>query len=204
MKNLKRTFFTLLILTLSFFSTPSYSQSDLYGGIGYGATSTDTGITAGTATLDEDDNGIKLFIGKQFNKNVAIEGLYVDLGEASVTGDTGDTFFIGGTTYTFLVDNGSLAAEGSLIGVNALFSHYLSKQTSLFAKIGVASWEVDATVSGSGVASSTASNDGTDIFYGLGGHYKITDSWSVRGEYEIFNFDDDDADMISISAVKSF
>lgn len=186
------------------FSANTYAKNGVYVGIGYGSASTDTGITAGTASLDEDDTGYKLIVGKQFDENIAIEGIYVDLGEASLKGDNGDTFSIGSTSYSFTVNNASITAEGSLIGVNGVFSHPISAQTSLYANLGLASWEVDATVSGSGLTSSSASSDGTDLFYGLGVDYQIYNDWSVRGSYEIFNFDDDDADMLSISAVKHF
>lgn len=196
--------FVFFLLTFSLFVLPAYAQSGFYGGIGYGTTSTDTGITAGTATLDEDDNGVTLFFGKKFDENISIEGLYVNLGEASLTGDNGDTFTYNGTAYTFIVNNGSLTAEASLIGVSGIFSHPLSSRFSVFAKLGLVFWDSEVKVSGSGISSSSVSDDGTDLFYGLGGDYKISNDWAVRGAYEIFNFDDEDADMISISAVKFF
>lgn len=185
-------------------ASSAHAQGDWYAGAGFGSTSTDTGITAGTATLDEDDSGFKLFAGKKLNNNISIEGVYADMGEATLTGDNGDTFTIGNTIYQFIVNNGELAVEGSVIGASAVYSHNLNDAFSIHGKLGMAFWEVDATVTGSGINSSTSSDDGFDLFYGVGVDYRINDGWSVRADYEIYNIEEGDADMLSASIVKWF
>lgn len=194
----------LVFLSTLFASSVQAAAGESYIGFGYGTTSTETGVTPVTASLDEDDSGFKLFGGHQMNDNLAIEGFYADLGEATVSGDAGDTFIYGGILYQFLVNNGKLAYEGTVLGANALLSLPVSDSFSLFGKLGMALWEVDVTASGSGISSSSASDDGTDFFYGVGASYRFNQDWSVRGEYDMYNFDDGDVDMLSVNIVKWF
>jgi OOP family OmpA-OmpF porin len=188
----------------SSFSATHAAQNDWYIGAGYGSSSVDTGITAVTASLDEEDTGFRLFAGLKLNKNISIEGFYADLGESSLTGNTGDTFIIDGVLYGFLVDNAAITAKAKVFGFNGLFALPLNDRFSLFGKLGLANWQYDATVSGSGIASGSFSDDGTDFFYGAGASYAINNDWSVRGEYNLYDFDGDDVDMLSINILRSF
>lgn len=67
----------------------------------------------------------------------------------------------------------------------------------LFAKAGVLDWEVEsnfALIDG---------ESGTDSAYGVGARFSIG-SFAVRAEYEVFDLDDVDLDMVSISGVYTF
>ena len=50
------------------------------------------------ASLDEDGTGYACVIGNEIDKNLSIEGFYIDFGEASLKGDSGDTFVFDGST----------------------------------------------------------------------------------------------------------
>jgi opacity protein-like surface antigen len=47
------------------------------------------------------------------------------------------------------------------------------------------------------------SEDGTDLTYGVGAQFRV---WSlgIRAEYEIFDFEDADVDMLSIGVTWTF
>ena len=65
-------------------------------------------------------------------------------------------------------------------------------------------WEVTASVSGASVASSSASNDGTDLFYGIGYKYNINNEYAFTVDYDIYTADDLDFDMIAVGVLYNF
>lgn len=176
-----------------------------YAGAGVGSSSIDTGVSAltGTASLDEDDTGFKLFGGYRLTKNISIEGFYSDFGEASLTGNNGDTFTYGGAVYTFTANNVKVTAEGTALGVAGVFNMPLSKDFSAHAKLGLMHWDADGTVTAD-AGSAALSDDGTDIYYGLGATYNFTKNIGVAVELERYDFDNEDVDLISANFVYSF
>lgn len=205
-RNFKIGFFLTAMLFIASFGVQAAS-GDWYVGLGYGLTSYDTGIsnTTGTANLDEDDSGFKLFGGYNFNKNVAIELAYTDLGEASLSGNPGDTFVLDGILWTF-ISSGSLKIESSLLSLAGVFTHHFNNAFSLYGRLGLASWEADLTANVSGGPAQSASEDGTDLFFGVGAGWNFAPTWALKAEYELYSFDDAEVDvnMLSLNIVKSF
>jgi OOP family OmpA-OmpF porin len=206
--------FLCLGLTLVFSSTDTVAQEDkssllktpkFYVGLGAGLTSIDTGLSAttGTAKLDEDDIGFKGFIGFQPHKNIAIEAFYIDFGEASLTGNNGDTFVANGTTYTFIANNVKVGIAASTVGASLVGFIPLHEMVSPIVKIGFHAWESDlsATSSAGGV---TLADDGQDIFFGLGGQINFNQNIALRAMVERFKFDDEYVDYFSSSFVVKF
>lgn len=208
MKNTNRyvsTLFSFLLLVSA--TSVQAAPGESFIGFGYGTTSVDTGITPVTASLDEDDTGFKFFGGHQINNNIIIEGFYANLGEATLSGNAGDTFIIDGALLQFLVNNASLSAEGTALGVSALVGGNVSDSFSIFGKLGLAKWDLDLTASGTGVGTSSTSEDGTDIFFGLVASYRFNKDWSIRGDFDKYKFGGDvdtDVDMLSVNIVKWF
>ncbi len=64
----------------------------------------------------------------------------------------------------------------------------------IFAKAGAIKWDLDGT----GVSES-----GTDPAYGIGARFQLF-AISIRAEYEVFEFDNVDADLLSVSATFTF
>ena len=62
-----------------------------------------------------------------------------------------------------------------------------------FAKAGTMKWDLNTA----------ANNSGTDPAYGVGAKFSLF-SFQVRAEYEVFQFDTVDVDMLSVSAVYTF
>ena len=84
------------------------------------------------------------------------------------------------------VDSSSLNAFG-LAGLS--FGPF-----GIFAKAGVSNWDTEA---------GSVSDSGTDPAYGLGARFAIG-SFAVRAEYELYDFDKADVEMISVSGIYTF
>lgn len=100
--------------------------------------------------------GISLHGGYQFNKNFAVEALYADFGNLAPSGSLKPTAF-------------SAAAVGILP---------FNEQWSGYAKLGMAS--IDSKVSGSGLAGADGTYTKSDITYGIGGQFNISQALGVR------------------------
>lgn len=137
------------------------------------------GAGAGTSDVDvsgfDDDTGTKLSVGYRFNRNLGLEGGFTDLGEFDAAGS-------------------SVEIDGfQIVGVYSLPA--VGEKVSVFGKAGFYGWD--------GETASGLSDNGTDAAFGLGVQYGAGD-WAVRGEWERFDIDGDDVDLISASIVYSF
>jgi len=175
-----------------------------YVGLGIGQSTIDTGVSAttGTASLDEEGTALKVFAGYEINKYIAVEAHYLDAGEASLTGNTGDTFVADGTAYVFTSNNVSINAEAISYGLSGVFTYPLHQYFAPFAKLGFQKWDIDATVS-NGSSSASITDDGTGALFGVGVRADITENISVRAEFERYDIDDD-LDIVSASFVYRF
>ena len=150
------------------------TDSGLYIGAGAG------NATVKESGLDESDSAYKLFAGYNIGfiplVDLAMEFSYVDFGKPENA-------------------NGSV----ELSGIDAFgLAGYSFGPLGVFAKAGIVSWNSDATFGGS-----TTSDSGTDTAYGVGARFAIG-SFAVRAEYEFFDLDDTDLDMVSVSGVFTF
>jgi len=132
--------------------------------------------------IDYDANatGYKLIAGWRFLDWLAVEGNYIDFGSAD------DTVF--GDKVETEADGVSLSAVGFLpVG-----------PVDLFARVGAIDWSSEISPDQFGKDS-----DGTDLTYGVGAQFRVW-SLSIRAEYEIFDIDDSDLDMISLGVTWTF
>ena len=137
----------------------------------------DAGVTGLSSSTKETDTGYKLQLGYQFNQYFAVEGGYVNLGEAKYSAN----FTGGNAKATAKVDGWNIDAVG-ILPVNDKFS--------LFGKLGTfaAHTKVDVSANGPGgsaTGSATANNWSTH--YGIGASYALTKSVGLRVEYEKFD-----------------
>lgn len=208
--------FCMLIVNPVFAAEDNMSdkkETKWFVGGGYLKSDADTGIGSltGTASLDEEDNGFKIFAGYQLNPYVGFEIAYADLGTVSLTGNTGDTFVLDGTSYSFLADDVTLDVETWTIDLGATFSLPLDKATGKeymkyltpFAKIGGFYWDQDASATGSGLNRTTTSEDGFDIYFGGGLSINIHKNFAITGEWLRYN-GDDDIDTYGVNLVIKF
>ncbi len=116
-----------------------------------------------------------LDIGYQLDKNVAFEGGYV--------GSNNETYTASGGNLA-----GPLSASADISGwdVKAVGILPVANQFSLLGKIGVADIKESATVVGPGGAASLSGSK-TDITYGAGAKYDITQSVAVRLDWDRYS-----------------
>lgn len=140
------------------------------------------------ASLDEDDTAFKVFLGYKLDLPVidlGVEGGYVNLGEPEIQIDT-----IIGTQDIGLETTGLNLWGTAGMEVGPL---------DVFAKLGYISWDVEAGIDGF----DSVSDDGTDMGYGLGVSFELL-SVQIRGEYEVYDIDDADIEMLSVGIVFRF
>ena len=129
--------------------------------------------------LDESDTGFKIGVGANINENFAAELAWVDLGEFDIPG-------------------GEISEYG--LTASLIPTYEMSEDASVFAKIGLMSWTLEYSSSFFGSGEET----GSDLFYGFGFEYNISNAASVVAEYEKYDIDDGDVDLLSVGVKIGF
>ena len=170
----------MLIICLAgfFFGMPTAVVAGADSGFYIGAGVGDASIK--DSGFDASDSAYKIFGGYNIGfiplVDFAVEASYVDFGKPSTSA-------------------GSVEATG----LNAFGLAGLSfGPFGIFAKAGMLSWDSDATF-----GASNTSESGSDPAYGLGARFAIG-SFSVRAEYEVYDLDGADLDMVSVSGAYTF
>lgn len=164
-----------------------------------------SGLQAGGLTTtrfheDERNNGFKLFGGYQFNRYLALEGGYFDLGEFSYDADT--------------VPAGTVSGKLDLRGVNLDLVGLLpfTDKFSAFARAGVTHARTRDRFGATGLASvqnPDRSENNTGFKFGVGVQYALFPSVGLRLEAERYRIDDaigskGDIDLMSIGLLYRF
>ncbi|MDP2788149.1 MAG: outer membrane beta-barrel protein [Pseudomonadota bacterium] len=163
----------------------------------------DYGITA-TSTIDDSDTAWKLFAGYRFNKNLAVEGGYADLGKA-----TFDSIVTSGGGGRVSASWGAKAWSLAAVGILPV-----TDQFEVFGKIGGYFYNADLSATGSGgggTVSVSVDDDGTGLLFGVGASYSFTKNIAVRAEWERYKDVGDenaigtsDVDMLSVGIQYKF
>ena len=142
------------------------------------------GLVGGDA---DDDRGFKGIVGFRPLDSFAIEANYVDLGETIAPLSVSPACI--GCPTEAQID--SQAVSVSAVGLFAL------PLVDLFARVGYTRWESETRI----IASQET--EGSDPTYGAGAQFRVG-SFALRFEYERFEFDDDDADLVSVGFTYTF
>jgi OmpA-OmpF porin, OOP family len=144
----------------------------------------DAFVATGT-TLDKTDTGGKLFFGRRFNRFLAVEAGYVDLGKASF-----DTTIVGappGTTPAppFAIHATATATGAFLAGLAHL---PVTDRFSIFGKAGLLRSEAKFTeqIRETGATRVSRTERNTEPLYGLGLQLQFTQLLGGRIEWERF------------------
>ena len=124
-------------------------------------------------TTDQRDLGVRLFLGKQINRYLAVEGGYADLGDFSFNSTT--------------TNGGALKGQASFrsLTLDLLGQLPLSQRFSLLGRAGVNYTHTDTTFSGNrlaGVTSCGQEQKKAGPSLGLGLEYKFSEALAVRAE----------------------
>lgn len=175
-------------------SAHAQSPYSLYFGAGIGSSDIDEGVTVGlisSGSVDGSDTGFKLVGGYRLNPNFAIELSYVDLGTARYSGDYFGSPVVGGRVDVWGLNFGAVG----IIPVNPNFS--------LFGKLGMFGWEADASDITGGFPFSGLQT-GTDLSYGLGLEFSLSNTLGLRLEWESFEVVDSDSTLVSFGVLGKF
>jgi len=143
------------------------------------------------ASLDEDDTSWALIWGKHLSPNLDLELGYIDYGEASLSGVSGNTFKFEGTTYTFnATATAMLEGDAWILGIKPKMS--ISDTVDVFARVGINMWDSTLRIS-SATASADVSDDGSDLYYGFGLSGTF-DNFIFSFSHTRYEFDQEDVD----------
>ena len=149
-----------------------------------------TDISGPGVSCEDTDTAFGVFGGYQFNKYFGAELGYTELGKVTASGSG---------------INAELKAKG--FELLAVGTFPINEQFSVYGKLGLFAWDVDASASGFGSESET----GTDVTYALGVQYNFTKKFGVRAQYQQYKDvgkDDttgkSDVDVISVGVVFKF
>jgi OmpA-OmpF porin, OOP family len=182
------------------FTGPAFAQdTGFYVGGALGQTSFDVDC-AGTTSCDDEDSSWKIFGGYQFNKNLALEFGYADLGEATAS-----------VLVPPFTANGALEATvWELVAVGSL---PIADRFSIFGKIGLYRADTDLNVTVPGLGSASESDSNTDLTFGVGARYDFTRNLGVRLEWQRYQDVggefagvtlESDVDVISVAVIWKF
>lgn len=158
-----------IISGLTLLACASFAQAEPY-----------VGFQVGTLDYDlpnfDDPTSIEVYVGSRLNENLAVELNYVDFGESE-----------DGIPPVWTL-------SGSTFGVGAKFFVPVADGIDLYGRLGVHTWEVELKEAGFG---QLAKDDGTDIFYGMGMNFDLSENISLGANYAIFQMDEEDASILS-------
>lgn len=154
-------------------------------------------ILSDGATLNDQGSGFKVFGGYQLNTLISFEIHYVDFGEMSVLMSNGSSVTQGASIVTNNTGvTSSTTVEPTSYGFSAMLTLPFDA-VKPFLKVGMHAWDTSRTV-GAGSADVFATTvDGTDFLRAVGFDIPVTEVFSTRLEYEVYDFDDDNIAMLN-------
>jgi OmpA-OmpF porin, OOP family len=167
------------------------NEAQVAAGLGAGGTVT-------SFTRDSKDTGYKIFGGYQFNRNLAIEGGYFDLGKLGYNAVTSPA---GTVDARFKVNGLNLDLVGTLP---------ITTNFSLLGRVGVASGRTRARYETTGaVTMNDMSKRNTNAKVGLGVQYALGSNMLVRAEIERYRINDSlgshvNTNLVSVGVVFPF
>lgn len=185
--------------------TASVAQAQVEGSGGYFGLSagqvmvqdycdSEPGLTI--TSCDDKDTGYRIFGGYKFNKNFAVEGGYVNLGNYPASG-----IFLS-TPFSIDVEISGLTAQA--VGMVPMGDFF-----TFIGRAGVIFWSLDSSAQVFGFTGS-ASDDGVDLALGVGGQFNFTRNVGLRADLDLYpslgSDDTGEADvtMVSVGLVFSF
>lgn len=155
-----------------------------YAGFGFGQSRyRDLGVsTANTRT-----EGWKVYSGYQFNKYLGLEGGYANLNDMTAT-------------------NGATRAEveSNAWALAAVGSYPLTDKFAVMAKLGAAYVQTNASVRVGTALAQRSGDDSYQPYYGVGVKYALLDNVDLRAEWERFDLDDYNIDLMTAGFAVKF
>jgi len=173
--------FALFILATLFTVGLVYADETLYVSAAVGSTDIEQ---SNGFPIDDNATAFRMAAGYGFGNDIALEASYVNLGD--FTGNTG-------------FDDIGINGEVDGAALSAVFTLPIAEQWSFTARAGYMAWESQLST-----PSFREKRDGQDPFYGLGLEANFTEHFSIGGEWQRYELDDTEADVVFIGARFSF
>ena len=203
----------LAILLIGLLAAAPMARADIYVGASGGVTNANYNATdlvnalpsypLNDVSVDDTDNGWKVFVGYEFTANLGVEVAYVDLGE--VTSEFGATIAPAdlqpllsdaAAIHPYMLTGATLAGVGSID---------ITPSFAVFGKVGAFVWDAEGDVKEIGSGQLVDFDDsGTDLMYGLGVKLDINPQVTMRAEWERYNADRNDMNFYSIGVEYRF
>ena len=176
----------IILVVLSLFAATSFADTPWYVGGGLGLTNISQDKPRPNTTgldFDDDDGGIQLFAGYELDSRWAVEGGYIDFGDADDTGEWVNPFPVP-QSLKFEADGWYLNTQYRIPVGNAGSFDLLGGW--IFGDSKTSAWNPN-------IPGSTISEDHTDsgMMIGVGFTMKATDTLYVRGTATYYNLDYD-------------
>ena len=127
----------ILFILFIFYSSQFVYSADMNGYVGgnLGNADFNTNISTGTAILDEEDLGWRIYGGVNINEYLAVEIQYADFGAATLNGVNGSTFTLDGIALQFIT-TAELDAEVDSFGFSLVAGYDFNEYVRPFIKLG--------------------------------------------------------------------
>lgn len=183
-------------------ATPAWSQdAGFYLGASIGRSKAkDTCDDSGAFSCDDTDTAWKIFAGYQFNRHLAVEAGYTDLGEVTLSAASG-TSSVRGTI------------ELSAFELMAVGSFPVADRFSLYGKLGLYRAETEQKLQvtlGTLTVSDNKTEKNADLTFAFGARFDITRNLGVRAEWQRYldvgggEIGEDDVDVLSVGLLYRF
>lgn len=155
------------------------------------------GSTISNASYEDTDTSFRVALGFAATENLTFEVGYLDLGEATAEGTSDGT----GVFWTA----GPVGLKAAVDGYDLGFVGRMptSETFALMARVGVLLWDLEVSLEDGG-GTFSGSDDGNDVYFGLGAEFSVSPTVGFRGEFTRYSVDDFDIDALSLSAIIRF
>ncbi|MBN1379202.1 MAG: hypothetical protein JXA04_08190 [Gammaproteobacteria bacterium] len=154
-----------------------------------------------SSSFEDGENAKKVFLGYEMSDNFALEGGLLDMGD--VLNFQLEALDTGGGPIGDVAINTTSSLDGSYLSAIGKIS--VLGLLSLQGKVGTYMWESESSINivgnvpGAGAGTGTVSNDGTDVFYGIGVNIAF-----VTVEYEVYDIEGEDVNYLGASISLGF
>jgi hypothetical protein len=201
---------SLILILVSLLAHPASSFADMYFGATVGQSSSEKMSTSGlsyfnytnidTESSDTSDTAFSIFAGydfKIYDNDFAVEVGWVDFGKNSLSA-SGQDFLPGGTGRRAA----TVVKETNAITLSMVGKKKVVKDLFAFGKLGLSAWDASSKFRGtvtdssgnlSGSTSQTSSDNGYDVFLGVGVGYG-----NVMIQFERYRMNESDINYISL------
>jgi len=148
------------------------------------------GLTSST-TANNQTEGWKVYTGYQFNKYLGVEGGYANLNDMTASSATS-----AGTVST------NLESEAWMLA--AVGSYPVTEKFSVMAKLGAAYVLQVADVKEGAALTQRSGDDDYQPYYGVGVSYALVDNFRLRAEWERYDLDEINIDLMTAGFAVAF